>query len=75
MRLSSAQSLSEGELKYDHILCWQYKLMAFTQAAMAEGLADKGRSPGTQILRVYGEWAKGGWGVIFTGMKTLNDSR
>ncbi|BCR84840.1 uncharacterized protein ACHE_20298S [Aspergillus chevalieri] len=33
---------------------------------MAEGLADKGHLPGTRISRVYGEWAKGGWGALLT---------
>ncbi|KAJ5812389.1 hypothetical protein N7474_008690 [Penicillium riverlandense] len=37
------------------------------KAAMAEGLADKGHSPGTRVSRVYGEWAKGGWGALLTG--------
>ncbi|KAL5360787.1 hypothetical protein BJX96DRAFT_165427 [Aspergillus floccosus] len=37
------------------------------KAAMAEGLADKGHLPGSRISRVYGEWAKGGWGALLTG--------
>ncbi|KAJ5106725.1 hypothetical protein N7456_003400 [Penicillium angulare] len=33
---------------------------------MAEGLADEGNLPGPRISRVYGEWAKGGWGALLT---------
>ncbi|KAF3388441.1 hypothetical protein F1880_003715 [Penicillium rolfsii] len=37
------------------------------KAAMAEGLAESGRLPGTRIFRVYEKWAKGGWGALLTG--------
>ncbi|KAJ6143126.1 hypothetical protein N7471_002579 [Penicillium samsonianum] len=37
------------------------------KAAMAEGLAEKRHLPGPRISRVYGEWAKGGWGALLTG--------
>lgn len=41
---------------------------------MAEGLADRGYLPGAKISRVYGEWAKGGWGALLTGiMRPLNE--
>lgn len=34
---------------------------------MAEGLAETKHLPGKRISRVYGEWAKGGWGALLTG--------
>ncbi|KAJ0416738.1 hypothetical protein BJY00DRAFT_303946 [Aspergillus carlsbadensis] len=37
------------------------------KASMAEGLAEKGHLPGDRISRLYGEWAKGGWGALLTG--------
>ncbi|KAL1869554.1 hypothetical protein Plec18167_007852 [Paecilomyces lecythidis] len=42
------------------------------KAAMAEGLAEKTHLPGKKITSVYGEWAKGGWGALLTGMTILN---
>nr|WCQ76534.1 ApiH [Apiospora montagnei] len=38
------------------------------KAAMAEGFADVDQLPASQkCLAVYGEWAKGGWGLVITG--------
>jgi 2,4-dienoyl-CoA reductase-like NADH-dependent reductase (Old Yellow Enzyme family) len=38
------------------------------KAAMAEGFADNGHLPASQkCLTVYGQWAKGGWGLVITG--------
>ncbi|KAJ5564284.1 Aldolase-type TIM barrel [Penicillium frequentans] len=37
------------------------------KASMAEGLAENKHLPGERISRVYGEWAKGGWGALLTG--------
>ncbi|PWY94779.1 FMN-linked oxidoreductase [Aspergillus sclerotioniger CBS 115572] len=38
------------------------------KAAMAEGLADKDLLPGSKdCLNVYGEWSKGGWGLVISG--------
>lgn len=39
---------------------------------MAEGLAERTHLPGKKITSVYGEWAKGGWGALLTGMTILN---
>ncbi|CAG8882973.1 unnamed protein product [Penicillium egyptiacum] len=44
------------------------------KAAMAEGMAEKSHLPGTRISCVYGEWAKGGWGALLTGMKIVFES-
>lgn len=41
---------------------------------MAEGLAERRHLPGPRISRVYGEWAKGGWGALLTGMRILDCS-
>ena len=39
------------------------------KAAMAAHLADKDHLPGNAgCLAVYGEWAKGGWGMVLTGL-------
>ncbi|KAK8116057.1 hypothetical protein PG984_012559 [Apiospora sp. TS-2023a] len=37
------------------------------KAALAEGLADRGALPSQATNAVYGEWAKGGWGLVLTG--------
>ena len=39
---------------------------------MAEGLAENKHLPGKRISRVYGEWAKGGWGALLTGKPILH---
>jgi 2,4-dienoyl-CoA reductase-like NADH-dependent reductase (Old Yellow Enzyme family) len=38
---------------------------------MAEGLAATTHDPNQKIRKAYREWAKGGWGMILTGMKTI----
>jgi 2,4-dienoyl-CoA reductase-like NADH-dependent reductase (Old Yellow Enzyme family) len=38
------------------------------KAAMAEGLANEDLLPGSKdCLNIYGEWAKGGWGLVISG--------
>ncbi|RMZ81696.1 hypothetical protein DV737_g2399, partial [Chaetothyriales sp. CBS 132003] len=37
------------------------------KAAMAENLSDRGWLPGEALKKVYGQWAKGGWGLVITG--------
>ncbi|KAF7553529.1 hypothetical protein G7Z17_g3555 [Cylindrodendrum hubeiense] len=39
----------------------------FAKAAMAEKMDDGSNVPSDAIIRVYKEWAKGGWGLIITG--------
>ncbi|KAJ5389215.1 uncharacterized protein N7496_000283 [Penicillium cataractarum] len=44
------------------------------KAAMAEGMAESGRLPGTPIFRKHEKWAKRGWGALLIGRRILNDS-
>ncbi|GAW11280.1 hypothetical protein ANO14919_006230 [Xylariales sp. No.14919] len=37
------------------------------KAAMAENMADKNSLPDQKFHTVYGEWARGGWGMVLTG--------
>lgn len=37
------------------------------KAALAESWADKDRLPSEQLIRTYGTWADGGWGMVLTG--------
>ncbi|KAI9167973.1 NADH oxidase 3 [Paramyrothecium foliicola] len=37
------------------------------KAAMAETLANSDKGPNKKHLSLYGEWAKGGWGMVLTG--------
>jgi 2,4-dienoyl-CoA reductase-like NADH-dependent reductase (Old Yellow Enzyme family) len=40
------------------------------KAAMAEQLAGANQLPDERILAIYKHWARGGWGLIITGMHT-----
>jgi len=36
---------------------------------MAEGMAPKTHNPDQNLLKAYGEWADGNWGMILTGKR------
>lgn len=38
-----------------------------SQAAMAEGIGLGGGPPQPNHLRLYGQWAQGGWGMVISG--------
>lgn len=44
------------------------------KAALAESMTKRGKPPGSQFRTVYGEWAKGGWGLILTGSDPYRSS-
>ncbi|POR37589.1 NADH oxidase [Tolypocladium paradoxum] len=37
------------------------------KAALAEGWSDKDKLPSEGLIRTYGTWADGGWGMVLTG--------
>ncbi|KND92471.1 NADH oxidase [Tolypocladium ophioglossoides CBS 100239] len=37
------------------------------KAALAEGWSDNDKLPSKELIRTYGTWADGGWGMVLTG--------
>lgn len=47
--------------------CGQVLPNRMMKAALSEGLADGGHSPGQRLQRLYARWGTGGYGLVLTG--------